>query len=317
MPNYRLVPPAIRWGVNLANAIYFPSPSDSVFSGSEPRAGSQFIQLPSGVEAGWRVGTDYVWLGTQRWIPQADTLFYPRCTGWDGTLGIRAALEALQNRQTFSWHPDGRNLLRYPTLTSTTVGSSNLSGWGQQFTGSTSGVTISFDAGTGAWKIVGTATAPSQYVELDQYFPAIPGEVFTLSADYKVSGLGTGANGALFTDAVDAGLVYLGTFGSVTGLTSTSFLRATTGPSSVLPASTALVRVSLRLQLPSNGSTGTIWFKNAMERRDSTDATFIDNPSVDGVYFVEPTQLSPANESDGSRQLVMRIRTPTGPFDGY
>jgi hypothetical protein len=282
MPNYRLVPPVIRWGVNLANAIYFPFPLDSVFSGSEPRAGSQFIQLPSGRRS-WvarRHGLRLAWHAALDRAGGHALLSTLHRLGRHVRHPGRA--RALQNRQTFSWHPDGRNLLRYPTLTSTTVGSSNLSGWGQQFTGSTSGVTISFDAGTGAWKIVGTATAPSQYVELDQYFPAIPGEVFTLSADYKVSGLGTGANGALFTDAVDAGLVYLGTFGSVTGLTSTSFLRATTGPSSVLPASTALVRVSLRLQLPSNGSTGTIWFKNAMERRDSTDATFIDNPSVDG-----------------------------------
>src|SRR5437879_2415306 len=110
--NYRLVPPVIRWGSpNLQNAIYFPFPMDSVFSGSEPRAGSEQDEWASGVRDAWTLGRNYILQGTHRWIAQSDTLFYPRCTGWDGALGIRAALEYLQDMNSFSWHPDGRNLL--------------------------------------------------------------------------------------------------------------------------------------------------------------------------------------------------------------
>lgn len=322
--SYRLTPPMIRWGSVHQYAAYFGFPVDNVTSWSDPRQGSEFDQAPSGVEDSWLVGFDQVLAGELRWIPGSDTLFYPRCTGWDynaNTPGIRQFLEWAKQKNQFTWIGDGRNCLLYPTLTSATidysVSSSGKAGWTSGTVGSVTGGSVSFDSGNGAWKVTGTASATgTNYVTLTQYFPAITGEAFYLSVDYKTSGLVTGANGAIYLDHLDTNYVYQNTVASLTNLTATGWTRVTTGLSTAFGAGATYGSVSLRLLLPTNAGTGSIWFRNAMVRRDSSDTTFIDNSYVQECYWVDP-QAAPGWESDGQRKLAMKIRQSALDFSGY
>lgn len=322
---YRLVAPVIRWGTNYNQAWYLPSPLDNVECGSEPRQGSEFVQAPSGVEDAWIVGTDYVLTGDLRWIPQSDSLYYPRATGWDtaagGLNGARAALEWLRRKNSFAWHPDGRNLLRRPLVNNAgDVMLSGFGGWGTEI-GSVTGGSVTFDAGEGAWKATATGGGGgSPYLGLYQYVPSIAGESVVLSVDYKTSGLVNTAEGRIFVDSFDATPTYLSTPYGLAGLTSAVYARANAGGtfSVAMGAGTAYMRIELRLYLPLAGSAGTIWFKNAMVRRDSSNTTFIDNPAIENCYLVDPMQGAPASESDGSRKIAgFKIRNASVSFDGY
>lgn len=312
MPSYRLTPPVIRWGATLQNAVYFPFPMDSVFSGSEPRPGSEQVQYVSGIRDAWRVGTDYILTGTHRWLAQSDTLYYPRCTGWDGASGLRAALEYLQDEHAFNWHPDGRNLITAPLMNA----DADANGIVDDFTsvGGT-GVTFAFDGAAVAQKITVTGTTPTGFFYVYQEIPVIAGELLTFSAEYKVSGV-TNAVGRIIIQALDSGGAGLDGGQAVDNLTATVFTRVGC-PTYTVPAGVVHLRCFLEIHVTGATPAGSIWWRNAMVRRDSTDTTFVDNPRITGCYLVEPMQFSPANESDGSRQLVMKITNPASEFAGY
>jgi len=323
--SYRLVAPYIRWGTNLANALYLPFPLDNVFSGDEPRQGSEFVQGESGFEDAWIPGTDYVLQGTARWIPQSDTLFYPRATGWDGTLGVRAALSWMKQKNLFAWHSDGRNLVRHSGLLIAgdaiggTAGSTTTiyNEWVGAKNGTPTAPTVSYDGVSPGWQLSASGSTGASDVDLRQRFPVIPGESLCLSAEYATFGLSGGANGViglLIWDA--AGTSLLQTHASLSGLASGPFVRVSTGfGAAVTPAGSAFAEAILRLTLP-NGAAGNIVYRKALVRRDSTDATYIDNQSIDS-YLVDPIQFSPANEAEGSRQLALKIRNYVVPYDGY
>lgn len=317
--SYRTVTPYIRWGTNYANAAYFGFPADNVTSWSEPRERSEFIQGPDGGEDSWIVGFDQVLEGDLRWIPGSDTLFYPRCTGWDfnaATPGVRQMLENVKAKNLFAWHPDGRNLLRLPKLDS--AGAIALSGFGGWLLSTDAGLTVvtnAFDAVEVAWKLSatnGTGSTKSMYIA--QRIPSIPGEQLVMWVDYKTSGLAGGANGFIQIDAQDVGALTISTINLLTGLTATSYTRPGTGFGSAAPANTVYAAAYCGLTLPA-GSSGTIWFRNAMVRRDSLVSTFIDNPSID-CCWVDPAVV-PSWEADGQRKLHFKIRDVSLEFGGY
>lgn len=105
MPNYRIAYPKITWGASLANTLNVGYWLDNVSAWSEPRAGSEQVQAPSGVEDAWTVGRDYLLQADLAWIPGADTAS-PVATGWDGTTGVRAWLEWAQDKNVFRFFPD-------------------------------------------------------------------------------------------------------------------------------------------------------------------------------------------------------------------
>jgi hypothetical protein len=105
MPTYRLALAKILWGAGFANTLSVGYRLDNATSGSEPRAGSVFVQSPSGIEDSWIVGTDYVLQCEARWIPQTDTAS-PLATGWDGASGGRAFLEWARAKNIIRFYPD-------------------------------------------------------------------------------------------------------------------------------------------------------------------------------------------------------------------
>jgi len=97
--------PKITWGPAFGNTVTFGYPIDQVRSYSTPRAGSQKIQLISGVEITWIWGYDYILDFQFRWIPAEDAV-NPTQTGWDGATGIRAFLEYAVAAEKFRFFPD-------------------------------------------------------------------------------------------------------------------------------------------------------------------------------------------------------------------
>lgn len=320
----RLLAPYIRWGTNYQSAFYLGFPLDNVIAYSAESVGSLFKQYPGGDEDSWIPAFDQVLEGDIRYIPGSDTLFYPRCTGWDfngaNTPGVRQFSEWAKAKKQFDWHSDGRNLLCFPTLTSSTIdrtpSTSAYAGWTSAATGSTSGVTVSFDGVAGAWKVIGTSTGTTQYVNFLQRFPVIPGETLYFSADYQTSGLVSGAAGALYLNALDGSLSYINTPVGLQGLTAGSFTRAITALSSAFPSNSAYCEAHLRLELPNNGSSGTIWWRNAMVRRDSSSSTFIDNSYVQTAYLADPYNV-PTFENDGQRRWHVKMRQRALDWSSY
>lgn len=105
MPNYRITRPMIKWGAAFANTLSIGYWLDNVSAGDEPRAGSETVQTPSGVEDSWTVGTDYILNGDVRFIPPADTAS-PVATGWDGATGFRAFLAWARDKNLVRFYPD-------------------------------------------------------------------------------------------------------------------------------------------------------------------------------------------------------------------
>lgn len=318
---YRTVAPFIRWGANHQNAAYFGFPLDNVTTWSEPRQGSEFVQLPSALETAWLLGYDQILEGDLRWLPPTDTLFYPRATGWNfnaNTPGLRQFLEWARQKQLFTFIPDGRNLLLYPTLTSATVdyspGTSGSAGWTTGQNGTPSGVTNAFNGGEPAWQTTGTGVGAGCSVYLHQLVPCIAGETFLFSCDYKASGLTGGANGFIQIDMYTAALSYISTICLTTGLTATSYTRAASA-AGVTPANSCFANCLIGITVP-NATAGTIFFRNAMVRRDSSDPTFIDTSYVFEPYWVDP-QVVPTPEPDGSRKLHIKLRQQALDWLGY
>ena len=105
MPSYRQKTPKITWGAAFANTVSIAYPLDSVSAGDEPRAGSSFDRVSSGVEDAWITGTDYLLTADIRWIPQVDTAT-PLATGWDGATGVRAFLAWARQKNQLRFFPD-------------------------------------------------------------------------------------------------------------------------------------------------------------------------------------------------------------------
>lgn len=316
---YSLRAPYIRWGANLANAWYFGAPLDNVAAYSDPREGSSWVQGASGAEDAWIVGTDYVLEGDARWIPGVDALVGTngRSTGWDSgtTPGVREALEWLREKNSLSFHNDGRNLLRLTGLDAASVeGLNGDGGWQQNNDAGLTAITSAYDAGENAWKI--TATNPTGGVlraRLHQYFPAIAAEQFAGSIDYKISGANVEAQiGAITTDASK---VQLNTPFDVGGGTSTSWTRLASPLGTAAASDTALVRFAMRLQLAA-GATGTAWFKNAMVRRGTADSTYVASNWL-LMTLVEPMRGAPSLESNGDRRLRIVLRENYSRIAGY
>ena len=97
--------PRITWGTSFVNQINIAYPLDNWASYSQPREGSQWLQVESGAEDAWIIGTDYVLECDWRWIPTANTTT-PLATGWDGTAGVRAFLEWARQKNEFRFYPD-------------------------------------------------------------------------------------------------------------------------------------------------------------------------------------------------------------------
>lgn len=95
--------PKITWGSGSANTLTIGYPVDEWRSYSEARDGSQFIQVESGEEDAWVIGTDFVFEGTFRWIPTASSVSQ---SGWDGSTGWRGFLEYGRAKNTFRYYPD-------------------------------------------------------------------------------------------------------------------------------------------------------------------------------------------------------------------
>jgi hypothetical protein len=92
--------PQIVWSSYTAS---FDYPVDNWSSHSQPREGSAFTQMLSGLENAWVTGRDYTLSFDLRWIPGTSS-GTPTC--WDGTGGIREMLEYMQEKNTFDWYPD-------------------------------------------------------------------------------------------------------------------------------------------------------------------------------------------------------------------
>lgn len=105
MPNYRIKYPKILWGAAFANTLSVGYWLDNVSAWSEPRAGSDSVQAPSGVEDAWTVATDFYLAGEITFIPPTDTVS-PVATGWDGLTGVRAFLEWVRDKNVFKFYPD-------------------------------------------------------------------------------------------------------------------------------------------------------------------------------------------------------------------
>jgi hypothetical protein len=322
MASYRLLAPYIRWGSTLQNAWYLPFPLDNVSSGSEPRQGSEFVQAPSGVEDAWLVGTDYLLQADARWLPQADVVGpYARATGWDGTLGIRAFLESwAQAKQQFELTSDGRNLLKKPGLDFAAY-LDNAKYWNSAVDAGITGGSVTFDAGESAYKLVGTnPTGGALNVYMYQYIPSLPGEQLSASVSYKAGVLAGGAKGQAKLEDWTSAPAFIDTPAIVDNLTTTGvYTRVSSGFGTPAVTNTAFQRFVLTLFLPA-GASGTIWFKSAMVRRDSTDSTFVDNYGIPS-YWVDPMNGVPAVENEGLRRLTFKIRSNSAisahAYDGY
>ena len=93
----------IDWGVSFANSLLVLYPADDWRSYSEPRQGSEYLQVESGDEDAWIVGEDYVFEAAIRWIPTTGSA---NQTGWDGALGWRAFLSSARGKNPFRFFPD-------------------------------------------------------------------------------------------------------------------------------------------------------------------------------------------------------------------
>lgn len=94
------------WGTNFENIIEHGWPLDNVVCGRRPRAGSDWVVSPGGVEDSWITGFDYEMTASLRWIPRANTTTPVVQTGWAGSTGVQAFLDWARAKNTFRYVPD-------------------------------------------------------------------------------------------------------------------------------------------------------------------------------------------------------------------
>lgn len=96
------VRPKITWGASFVNTLTIAYPLDDWRSYSEQRGGSITLQVESGTEDAWDMGSDYVLEGSARWITSTGT----NPSGWDGSTGWRAFLEWARLKNVFRFYPN-------------------------------------------------------------------------------------------------------------------------------------------------------------------------------------------------------------------
>lgn len=111
--------PAIFWGTTSSGGaaygktLTFGYPLYDVVTDREPRAGSEWVQAPSGAEDAWVTGRDYVMTCSVRWIPDS--------TGATPTRAAVAGSQVVQEAwQDFFDYARDKNPFRFcPNATST------------------------------------------------------------------------------------------------------------------------------------------------------------------------------------------------------
>jgi len=101
--------PKIEWSLtgSFDQTLNFGYPLDFAVADSVDRAGSEDIQLISGEEVAWIVGTDYRLRFRVRWVETTDfSTQYGSATGWDGNAGWRKFLEFARQKNQFRFYPD-------------------------------------------------------------------------------------------------------------------------------------------------------------------------------------------------------------------
>lgn len=107
---------AYLWGASYANTLYPGFLPDKAVAWSEPREGSDFAKVSSGVEDSWIVGTDELLALDHRWIPAADITDPVVATGWDGATGWRAFLAWARAKNIVRVCPDAGVLTSYQEI---------------------------------------------------------------------------------------------------------------------------------------------------------------------------------------------------------
>lgn len=318
MGAYSLLTPRLFWDTSFAKVIDIGYPLDNVSAGPVPREGSSWVQGASAVEDAWIVGTDSILEGDLRWIPGRDAIS-PKRTGWDGLNnddGVSAFLTWARDKNTLRYHPNGRNLLVSPLLSTDT----DANGVANDWTGVVdpgAAATFSMDGANSAQVITATAsTAVAQAPRVEQIIPAVmPNEVLTASVEAMI-------DAPIANGAAALRVAWRNAAGTVISTTDTPVVSATAfgtrvSVTATAPALTASARIECRIRASAAGLSGVARFRQVMVRRDSTDTSFNDNPSW-SVYLVEPMQGLPTPERDGSRIIRLRFRqSGAGSFTDY
>lgn len=97
--------PKFVWGDALENTLLIGQPLDNVSAYEEPREGSDWAKVSSGVEDAWITGWDQFLAADWRWVPATDSAD-PPATGWDGSAGVRAFLRWMRDKNVARFHPD-------------------------------------------------------------------------------------------------------------------------------------------------------------------------------------------------------------------
>lgn len=313
MPDYRRRRPRILWGADGIYALDIGQPLESPNGYSLPRAGSEEVQLRSGVEDASDAGDDFILAGTVRHIPLEDTLEVGgerRASGWNGPRGWDTGLRWLRRKGIGYFCPDSRNLLRDPSID--VVHPSPRWPMG---TGGT--VTAAIANNDDAARVTASSAPGAASAYLTQHVGGIiPGESLSLTVEFRTaSEVGT----VSFQPAIEfysATHVYLG---AVSGGLGTSAGWVRTAPlTGIAPAGTAYAKVVLYALLTSAGSSCIVWWRNAvLARRTADTAAFLDNP-VMPFYLVEPMRTPPGPDVNWVRQVALQLRAANGmPFEGY
>lgn len=95
----------ITWSGSFLAQVNIPYPIDNAVGYSVPREGSEWSQAVSGIEDANILGTDYVFEGDIRWIPNTNST-NPLATGWSGSNGVQSFLEWARQKNTFRFYPN-------------------------------------------------------------------------------------------------------------------------------------------------------------------------------------------------------------------
>lgn len=315
-------PVRIRWGDTYEKALQIGYPLDEAKAYSKPRAGSEFVQSPSGVEDAWIVGYDQFLAGVARWLPAADRGGPPAQTGWDGTRGFGAFLEWAWKKNVLKVHPDGRNLLLTPTLRVDTDANGVPNDWERVIEEGLEAATGGVHSTDGTWvNINGNTAGGTRFAFFRQNIRGvIGGGQYCASVVLETGGL---ANGIMARIAI-SGSNEAGTPGL--GHAETANVIANQGPTRISvafnpPVGVIAAQFAMLIEVPAGGaSDGTFHFKDAMLEvdRSTASSTLIESPSMD-CYLVSPgLDEEPDQENDFLRRVPLLLRSTDGSvFTGY
>jgi hypothetical protein len=124
---YQATSPRIMWGSGFTTSASFAFPIDNAQSISEQRDGSEYVVAPSGNTDAWTTGRNFLLTGNWRWIPTTNSTS-PLQTGWDGTTGVRAMLEYMQDQQPVRLYPDAKGSAFITCYLSSPMGPNSVAG---------------------------------------------------------------------------------------------------------------------------------------------------------------------------------------------